>query len=130
MRLLLDTHVWLWQMLDSARLSPAAEEALRDPAHELHLSSISAWEFLVLTRKGQLSVDGDPARWLRAALRRSPVTVVGLDLETAIRSEQLEDWSHADPADRFLIATALARNLTLLTADRRILDYAAVRTLW
>lgn len=130
MRLLLDTHVWLWQLLDTNRLSPAAAEALRDPAHELHLSSISAWEFLVPCREGRLAVDGDPVRWLHSALRHSPVTVVGLDLVTAIRSEQLADWPHADPADRFLVATALEKDMTLLTADRRIQDYEAVETLW
>jgi PIN domain nuclease of toxin-antitoxin system len=128
-RLLLDTHVWLWQMLDCERLSASAAEALRDPAHELHLSSVSAWEYLVLIRKGRLSVEGDPIRWLRTALRRSPVTVVGLDLETAIRSEQL-DWAHADPADRFLVATALVHDLPLVTADRRIREYPAVESLW
>ncbi len=129
MRMLLDTHVWLWQMLDCERLSTSAAEALRDPAHELHLSSISAWEFLVLVRKGRLSVDGDPARWLRTALRRSPVTMVGLDLETAIRSEQLE-WTHGDPADRFLVATAQVNDMILITADRRIRQYEGIETLW
>jgi PIN domain nuclease of toxin-antitoxin system len=128
-RLLLDTHVWLWQMLDSARLSPAAAEALGAPEHELYLSSISAWEFLVLVRNGRLSVEGDPVRWLRTALRRSPLKVVGLDLETAIRSEQLE-WSHKDPADRFLVATALVNDMTLLTADRRIREYTPASSLW
>jgi len=129
-RLLLDTHVWLWQVLDTDRLSTAAAAALANPDHELYLSAISAWEFLVLTRKGRLSVDGDPLRWLRTALRRSPLTVVGLDLDMMVRSEQLTDWSHADPADRFLVATALEKDMVLLTADRRIREYQGVASLW
>jgi PIN domain nuclease of toxin-antitoxin system len=68
---LLDTHVWLWRLLDPERLSDAAESAIADPVNNLFLSPISTWEALVLARKGRLSLEPSPVEWLLEALRRS-----------------------------------------------------------
>ena len=130
MRLLLDTHVWLWQALDADRISAPVSLALSDPGNELYLSVISVWEFLVLVRKERMVVDGSPMDWARQSLRRSPLHVLQLDLGTVMRSEDLPGLTLVDQADRFIMATALEHELTLMTTDARILDYPEVPTLW
>lgn len=130
MRLLLDTHVWVWRLLDPERLSTDAERAAADRENALHLSPVSSWETLVLARKGRLSLAPSPAEWVLRALRRSALTSVPLSHAIALRSEALEGFKSADPADRFLVATAIEHGLKLVTADRAMLDFEAVETLW
>ena len=130
MRLLLDTHVWIWRLLEPERLSARAAAALAERDHEVHLSPISVWETLVLARRGRLGLDPNPAAWVREALRRSAVIMAPVTHDVAIRSEALAGFASPDPADRFLVATALEASLVLLTADRAMLDYRPVETLW
>lgn len=129
-RLLLDTHVWLWRLLAPERISDAAERALSDGDAELCLSPISVWEALVLARKGRVRLDPTPAEWVLEALRRSAPAAVPLTHAIAMRSEAMTDFEAADPADRFLAATALEHDLTLVTADRALRDYQALATVW
>lgn len=128
MRLLLDTHIWLWCALEPARLSKRAQRAIVDPNNELWLSPVSVWETLVLARKKRLTLDPSPEKWVRRALVELPIHEAHLNHEIAIRSEELR-LSHDDPADRFLVATALVHDLTLVTADRRIIKSRLVATL-
>ena len=128
MKLLLDTHIWLWSALDPGRLSPRARRALDDPGNELWLSPISVWETLVLARKKRVALDPTPEQWVRRALAELPIHEAHLNHEVAIRSETVK-LGHDDPADRLLVATALVHDLTLVTADRRLLKSRQVATL-
>lgn len=128
MRLLLDTHVWLWSLVDAGRLSRRVRGALARSGSELWLSPISLWELLVLAERGRVRLDDEPRRWVREALGRSPVREAALGHEVALRSRDVA-LSHPDPADRFLVATALVYELTLVTADERLLDARACPTL-
>lgn len=130
MRLLLDTHAWLWRLLDPGRLSAAAESAIGNRDSELFLSPVSTWEALVLARKGRLSLTPSPAEWVLDALRRSAPTATPLTHGIAIRSEALTAFESDDPADRFLVATALEYDLTLVTADQAMRSFSPVATLW
>lgn len=120
MRLLLDTHIWLWSLLEPARLTPRVAASLEDPANELWLSPISTWEFLVLLDKGRIVLDVDPSIWLRRvgtlAFREAPLTH-----EVAVQSRRV-GLPHRDPVDAFLAATAIVYELTLVTADARLLS--------
>jgi PIN domain nuclease of toxin-antitoxin system len=129
-RLLLDTHVWLWRLLDPDRISPDAETAIADPDSELFLSPISTWEALVLARKGRVSLVPTPTEWVLDALRRTALTAAPLTHGIAMRSEALEGFGSGDPADRFLVATALEHDLTLVTADAAMRAFGPVSTLW
>ncbi len=120
MRLLLDTHIWLWSLTDSARLSRKVSRELLDPRNEIWLSPISVWETLILARKGRLILDEKPEIWIREALSKGSLKEAGLNHEVAICSATLH-FSHQDPADRFLAATAIVYDLTLVTADERLL---------
>jgi PIN domain nuclease of toxin-antitoxin system len=129
-RLLLDTHTWLWRLLDPERLSADAEAAIASRQSELFLSPISTWETLVLARKGRVALSPSPGEWVLDALRRSAPTAAPLSHSIALRSEVLEGFKSQDPADRFLVATALELGLILVTADTAMHSFAPVTTLW
>ena len=128
MRLLLDTHIWLWGLLDPDRLTPAVQRALQTPENELWLSPISVWEALVLVERGRLTVKGSAVEWVEAMVQALPRREAPLTHEIAVASRRLS-LSHQDPADRFLAATATVLELTLVTADDRLLrttEYAVL----
>jgi PIN domain nuclease of toxin-antitoxin system len=129
-RLLLDTHAWIWRLLAPERLSDHAERAIADRDSTLYLSPISTWETLVLARRGRLWLTPSPTEWVLDALRRSALTAAPLTHGIALRSEALEGFGSEDPADRFLVATALEHELVLVTADHAMHAFAPVQTLW
>lgn len=126
MKLLLDTHVWLWALHDPSRLSHRVRDALRNPANELWLSPVSTWEALLLNAKGKIRLPPNLSEWLTAAtapLREAPLTH-----EIVLLAQQLP-LPQRDPADRFLAATAQVLDLTLVTADDNLLRLGTIRTM-
>lgn len=121
MKLLLDTHVWLWALLEPSRLAVRARAALADETSEKWLSPISVWETLILAERGRLALEPSAGEWVRRQLVSSPVRQAPFDHEVAILSRSLR-LPHPDPADRFIAATARAHDLTLVTADMRLLE--------
>ena len=128
MRYLLDTHVWLWGLVEPERMKASARRRIEDGANELWLSPISVWELGVLADRGRVELDAEPGAWARDALASSGVREATLNHEVALES-RLVRLPHPDPADRFLAATARVYELTLVTADRRLLEARACRTL-
>ena len=120
MALLLDTHIWLWSLLDPARLSKSARNALTAPDNRLHLSSISFWETLLLAESRRLALKPDARRWIRNAIGASPVSEIPLTLDVVLASASV-NLPHRDPADRLIAASAKAFDLTLVTADSRLI---------
>jgi PIN domain nuclease of toxin-antitoxin system len=120
MKLLLDTHILLWSLLDPERLSRQAAKELENPSNELWISPITTWEILVLAEKKRIVIDGtDPVSWLRKIYAELPFREARLNHEVAVQS-RLVDLPHSDPADRFLAATAIVYELILVTADKRL----------
>ena len=125
MKLLLDTHIWLWALHEPRRLKKTLLRELRNEENELWISPISTWEALVLHAKGRVNLGNNLGDWLRratAATREAPLTH-----EIALAAQALR--LHRDPADRFLAATALVLDLVLVTADQRLLRLRDIRTL-
>jgi len=116
LRLLLDTHIWLWSLGEPGKLGKRVRTALTRVANELWISPISVWELLVLAERGRVKLDDEPRRWVADALARTPAQEAVLTFEVAVRSREIM-LTHPDPADRFLVATALVYDLTLVTAD-------------
>lgn len=126
MRLLLDTHIWLWSLQDPQRLGRRVRNELRNPENELWLSPISAWEALTLQEKGRVKLPEDVDGWLTRAIapfREAPLTH---QIAAGVRRLSLPQ---RDPADRFLAATALVLDLTLVTADAKLLGLGEIATL-
>jgi PIN domain nuclease of toxin-antitoxin system len=126
LRLLLDTHIWLWSLQDQSRLGKRAQHELRNPENELWLSPISTWEALALHEKGRIRLHGDLGEWVAQAtapFREAPLTH---EIAAAARRLQLPQ---RDPADRFLAVTAQVLDLTLVTADASLLGLGEIATL-
>ena len=119
MKLLLDTHVWLWSILTPERLSRRMRETLVSQENELWLSPISLWETLLLAERGRLELDAEPHAWIHEARNAGPVAEAPLTFDVALASRTIP-LPHGDPADRFIAATAIVYGLTLATADRRL----------
>jgi PIN domain nuclease of toxin-antitoxin system len=125
LKLLLDTHIWLWSLHEPRRLGQAVLSQLKDKSNELWLSPISTYEALSLQQKGRIQIEGDVRRWLAhttAGTREAPLTH-----EIAFVARQLN--IHQDPSDRILVETAQVLDLTLVTADRHLLGLGTIRTL-
>jgi PIN domain nuclease of toxin-antitoxin system len=127
-RLLLDTCTFLWLVGGAAQLSPRAREAFADPANEVFLSAVSAWEIAVKYRLGRLPLPTAPDEFVPAQRTAHGVEALAVDEESALNVAKLPDL-HRDPFDRMLVAQALVGGLVLLTPDRPIRQYP-VRTLW
>ncbi len=126
MKLLLDTHIWLWSLAEPARLGKRVRKELDDPVNEVWVSPVSTWEVLLLNAKGRIRLHGDLAGWVARATNH--VLEAPLTHEIVLAAQELP-LSHPDPADRFLAATALVLGLTLVSADRRLLGLGEISTL-
>ena len=125
MRLLLDTHIWLWSLSEPRRIGRRVLVQLKDQDNELWLSPMSTYEALTLYYKGRFEIKQDLSEWLAratAGTREAPLTH-----EIALVARQLP--LHQDPADRILAATAEVLDLTLVTADERLLGLGTIRTM-
>jgi PIN domain nuclease of toxin-antitoxin system len=125
LKLLLDTHIWLWTLLEPDRLGQLTLAELGKDTNELWLSPISTWEALTLNFKNRIRIPGDLTEWLAQAT--SGTKEAPLTHQIALRARQLP--LHQDPADRMLAATAEILDLTLVTADERLLGLGTMRTM-
>jgi PIN domain nuclease of toxin-antitoxin system len=126
LKILLDTHIWLWIQDDPDRIGRSLRNELRKPENESFLSPISTWEALILQSKGRISMRRDPAEWV--ARNTAPFREAPLTHEIALVSQQIS-LGHRDPADRFLVATAKVLGLTLATADAKLLGFGDIATI-
>jgi PIN domain nuclease of toxin-antitoxin system len=120
LRLLLDTHIILWSAAEPDKLSPNISNELESDSNELWFSPISVWEILLLAEKDRVSLGPDIVKSVREIFRRIPLKEAVLNQQVAVQS-RLVQLAHQDPADRFLAATAVVYDLTLVTADARLL---------
>ncbi len=119
MKYLLDTHIWLWSLLEPDRLDEDILKVLDNKDNDLFVSPISLWETMILAEKGKIELRPAPEAWIFESLQRSPVKEAVLTCAIAIKSRKIE-LPHKDPADRFIAATALENDLILITEDEKL----------
>jgi PIN domain nuclease of toxin-antitoxin system len=121
--LLLDTHVVLWRALSQASIGRESGAVLEqaERAGTLCVSAVTFWEIALLCQKGRLTLHAPPEE-IRRKVLGAGVTEIPLTGDIAVLATQLD--LHGDPADRFIAASAIASNATLLTADERLLAFA------
>ena len=119
MKLLLDTHVILWSAAEPERFPQNIAVELENESNELWFSPISVWEILLLAEKQQVILEADHKMSIRKIFQSLPLREAVINQEVAIQSRYV-DLPHQDPADRFLAATAMVYDLTLVTADKRL----------
>lgn len=128
MRVLLDTSVVLWAMLEPRRLTVKASALIADATTTVVVSAASAWEIGTKFRIGKLPIAGPLEADFVSAVRRSGYTLVSINAETALRAARLEA-DHRDPFDRLLAAQALAVDIPIISPDSK-LDLFGVRRIW
>jgi PIN domain nuclease of toxin-antitoxin system len=121
-KLPLDTHIWLWSVLEPQRLCGCVTDALLQTENEIWISPISTWEILFPGAKGRLNVgaDGDVLLWIQEVMSRTSFREAPLTDEVILGMPKIA-LPHRDPADRFLAATAACFDLTLVTADENLI---------
>jgi PIN domain nuclease of toxin-antitoxin system len=122
MRLLLDTHIFLWHLTGAKALPGHLRDAIRDPANAVFLSPVSLWEALVKYRLGKLPLPASPEIYLPEQRRRHRIETLPLDEPSVARLAGLPDL-HRDPFDRMLVCQALEHGLTLATVDPAVRAY-------
>ena len=124
--IVLDTHVWVWRVSNSAKLSKRMRAKL-EKARGLGVPAIACWEVAMLEAKRRLAL-AQPARvWIELALASPGISLLPLDPEIAWLSMNLPGDFHGDPADRMIVATALHLGLPLATVDKQIIQWGQVK---
>ncbi|MFQ5737506.1 MAG: type II toxin-antitoxin system VapC family toxin [Acidobacteriota bacterium] len=118
---LLDTHVWFWYLIGSIRLPTGLRQVIDEHSAQCWLSPVTLWELGMLAHRGRVRISGSYRDWAGCAQREFPLREASLNREVALRSLEV-DLPHRDPADRFLAATALVFELTLLTVDTHLVN--------
>jgi PIN domain nuclease of toxin-antitoxin system len=123
MRILLDTHVFLWHLTDDTRLPAPFLAAILDPTNEVYLSAASVWEAVVKYQLGKLPLPGPPDVFLPAERQAHGIASLAIDEGSMPHLAGLPPI-HRDPFDRILVAQALQHGLTIATVDPEVTAYA------
>lgn len=130
--ILLDTHVLLWWTDNTKKLSLVARSTIEKEraSSELAISAISVWEVCMLVRSGDLTLRVDIDTWLTDLMLVPFLQVISVDANIAKTAVFLPAWSHKDPADRIIVATALRLGVPLVTGDAKMRAYKYIQALW
>ena len=128
MKVLLDTHCWLWMQAAPERFSDRARSLLLDDTNELLFSAASSWEIAVKYAQGKLDLPDPPSRYVPSRLQGSGVTPIPIEHVHALRVAELP-FHHRDPFDRLLIAQSQLERAPLLTVDDKLRAYD-VELIW
>jgi PIN domain nuclease of toxin-antitoxin system len=128
-KVLLDTHAFLWWVSDDRHLSSRARRIIGDGSNEVYFSAVSGWEIAIKARLDRLSVAGnDPEAFVAQQVSANNLSILPIHLSHALKTYSLPDH-HRDPFDRLLVAQSIIEALPLLSADRRLAQYR-VRVIW
>lgn len=128
MKVLLDTHVFLWWLTDDPQLSPLAREIIGNGENEVFLSAASGWEIAIKAKLGKLQLSDDIPSFIAEQLVINNITSLPIQINHALHVYGLPDY-HRDPFDRLLIAQAQMEDLSILTIDEQIARYP-VKVIW
>jgi len=128
MRVLLDTHTFLWWNLGDERLSSQVCRIIADGRNQLFLSAVSAWEIAIKTSRGRLVLPETPEKYVAERLILHQITPLSIQLSHALHVFNLPPY-HLDPFDRMLVAQSQLEKLPILTADPNIARYE-VEVIW
>ncbi len=124
MKILLDTHIFLWYITGDERLSPSILPIIRDPANEIYLSVISVWETIIKCQLGKLLLPERPAIYLPEQRQKHGIESLELDEESVTNLAKLPTL-HKDPFDRMLLCQALRFGLTIISTDNAVRAYSS-----
>jgi PIN domain nuclease of toxin-antitoxin system len=128
MRVILDTHVFLWWIANDKRLSKASRQTIERAGNEILFSAASAWEIAVKCRLGKLDLPSSPETFVSSQLAKNDFTPLPITITHALRVLALAG-SHKDPFDLMLVAQSAVERIPIITADPQF-DQFAVETIW
>jgi PIN domain nuclease of toxin-antitoxin system len=128
MRLLLDTHTFLWWTTEDPQLSLRASELIADGHNQLFLSVVSIWEITIKAAKGKLILPEEPASYLTNRMGLYRIVPLPIQMNHALHVYSLPTY-HVDPFDRLLVAQSQIESLVLVSKDEQIRRYA-VEVIW
>jgi PIN domain nuclease of toxin-antitoxin system len=131
MRLLLDTHTFIWKLVDPAKVPPTVYAKTKNPDNELLLSAVSLWEIAIKMRKGKLDLGVESYRLIELAATMG-IQTISLSADEVATYDQLTEDSHFDPFDRLLIWQAIQRDLILVSGDPQFSKFKkdGLKLLW
>ena len=128
MKLLLDTHIWVWAVIEPRKLSRSVTRQLENPNNEFYLSPVSIWEASLIERRGRWRANKGFRDWLATALTHLSIREAPFNFEVAQEAAGIQ-LPEPDPGDVFIAATARVFDLTLVTADPQLLACSWLKTL-
>jgi len=130
--IIVDTHVLIWDALEPTKLSQPAKETISaaNQTDGILVADISLWEIAMLIQKGRIHVSTDVQTFLNLVLQANNIQLVSISPEIATQSVQLPATVNSDPADRLIMATAIVKQATLVTADRNLRSASQISTIW
>jgi PIN domain nuclease of toxin-antitoxin system len=128
MRLILDTHAFLWWIVDGPPLAARGRDVVKNPANELFLSVASAWEIAIKVNLGRLRLPDRPDRFIPGQLMKNAIEPLPVEMSHALYVSRLPAI-HRDPFDRIIIAQSILEKMPVVTRDTDIAKYK-IKTLW
>jgi PIN domain nuclease of toxin-antitoxin system len=128
MKILLDTHAFLWLVTDAPELSETAKQVFLDKANEIVLSAVSGFEIAIKYSLGKLELSEPPEVFIKNRIFKNELSVLPVTLQHTLKLSDLP-FHHRDPFDRLLITQAMTENLPILTRDPLFSEYSVV-TVW
>jgi len=128
MKVLLDTHAFLWWITDDPRLSAHARQIIGDGKNELLLSAASGWEMATKVRLGKLDLPDNLESFIPQQMALNAIDTLPIRMSHALHVHRLPDH-HRDPFDRLIVSQARLENLPILTADPQVTQYE-VKVIW
>jgi PIN domain nuclease of toxin-antitoxin system len=128
MKLLLDTHAFIWWATEPEKLSPKAQGLIADPSNSLLLSVVAVWEMQIKSQLGKLQLNLPLRELVEAQQRVNGLWVLAIELEHVLALDSLPAH-HKDPFDRLLIAQAVVEDAALVSKDNAFVSYA-VKLVW
>jgi PIN domain nuclease of toxin-antitoxin system len=128
MRYLLDTHAFLWFVLDDQRISTAAKSIIEDSKNKIYFSAASAWEIAIKTKLARLKIKGDFDSFIIEQLSTNSFVPLSITISHSLYTKRLPQV-HKDPFDRIMIAQSIVEDLPLISKDKEIRKYK-IKAVW
>ena len=128
----MDTHVLLWSLFDSSKLSKSVKDILLDDQNEIYVSSISLWEISIKYGAGKLNLQNVLPEELPVYIKKSGFEIININETVASSFHQLPRLSHSDPFDRMLIWQSINAKMTIISKDEKFKEYLSfgIRLFW
>ena len=128
MKYLLDTHAFLWFVLDDKRISTNAKSIIKDSKNEIFFSAASAWEMAIKIKLNRLKIKGNLEPFIIEQLSANSIVPLSITISHSLHTERLPQF-HKDPFDRIIIAQSILENLQLISTEKDIRKYN-IKVVW